>query len=176
MAANYHELRRLYKEKRAYNIRKQHEAGIVLAVTLFICLAMALWATLAHADTITIPHSQPQLIKSATVILTPDGYHINQYVDAIYLAEGGKRATYAYGIRSIHYKNIQEARAICHRTIRNNIRRYQEYGHRHFAEFLLFVQSRFAPTAGRDLSASEKRLNGNWVRNVRYYLEHPQKG
>src|SRR5258708_552496 len=37
-------------------------------------------------------------------------YSNNQYVNAIFWAEGGYNAVYLYGIRNIHYKNKEEAK------------------------------------------------------------------
>ena len=93
----------------------------------------------------------------------------DQIVRAIYLTEGGQRAQFAYGIRSVRYSSIAEARRICYNTVRNNRRRYTQYGHKQYPDYLSFLASRYCPTTGK-LSQAEKRLNGNWLRNLRYFL------
>lgn len=93
-----------------------------------------------------------------------------QIVEAVYLAEGGATAQYLYGIRSVRYDTPAEARRICFNTVRNNRKRYADYGHKQFDSYLEFLASRYCPTKGK-LSRAEKRLNGNWIKNVRYFLE-----
>lgn len=48
-------------------------------------------------------------------------YPLDTWVEAVYLAEGGVSATYLYGIRSVKYKDVAEARAICKRTIERTL-------------------------------------------------------
>ena len=103
-------------------------------------------------------------------------YTDNQYVNAIYKAEGGISAKFAYGIRSVHYRNITEAGRICYKTVKNNRRRFKEYGYRHYPRFIQFLASRYCPTTGAHLTRSEARLNKYWIKNVTFYLEHPTKG
>lgn len=87
--------------------------------------------------------------------------------DAIFRAEGGAKAQYYYGIRSVHYKDIAEARRICINTVRNNKRRWKEAGSK--GEFLEFLARRYCPVgAGND----PKGLNKHWLKNVRYWLTH----
>ena len=105
------------------------------------------------------------------IIATPvHAYTDKQIVSAIYMAEGGSHAQYPYGIRSMHVSTLDEARKICFNTIHNNRKRYQKYGYRNYPQFIQFLGSRFCPTKGRNLSASEKHLNKNWVKNVNYFL------
>ena len=95
-------------------------------------------------------------------------------VNSIYIIEGGTKAQYAYGIRSIPYKTIADARRYCLNTVRNNRKRYANYGYKQYPDFLSFLASRYCPTQGK-LSKTEKRLNGFWLRNLRYQLAKQQK-
>ena len=97
-------------------------------------------------------------------------YTDEEIVNAIYKAEGGSKAQYKYGIRSVRYSNETEARKICFNTVRNNRKRFAKYGHRQYSSFIQFLGSRYCPTKGGNLTASEKRLNGNWEKNVRLFL------
>ena len=81
-----------------------------------------------------------------------------QLCDAIFLAEGGDRATYLYGIRSVEYKDKAEAREICLRTVKNSRSRYAQI--REQLPFLEFLASRYCPV--------DKK---NWLKNVLYFLE-----
>jgi hypothetical protein len=94
----------------------------------------------------------------------------SQIVDAIYLAEGGARAKYPYGIRSVKCEGKSECRKVCENTIKKNRVRYAKYGHRQYSDFIDFVGSRYCPTKGRNLSKAERNLNGNWSKNVKYFL------
>ena len=92
-----------------------------------------------------------------------------QIVNAIYWAEGGPKADYLYGIRSVEYDNAAEARRICFNTVRNNRRRFT--AQTEYNDFINFLASRYCPVgAGND----PKGVNINWIKNVRYYLDNPK--
>ena len=116
------------------------------------------------------------LIASLAVSLArgEEAWTDSQLVRAIYLTEGGARAQFAYGIRSVKYSSIAEARQICFRTVRNNRKRYAQYGHKQYPDYLSFLASRYCPTAGK-LSRAEKKLNGNWLKNLKYFLKRGAK-
>lgn len=97
-----------------------------------------------------------------------------QIVDAIYLAEGGSHAQFAYGIRSVQYGSIREARRICLRTIKHYRRKYENSAERRNEGFVEYVQSHYCPTKGA-LSSAEKKLNHYWIRNVRYFLSREER-
>jgi len=94
-------------------------------------------------------------------------YTADEYCDAIFLAEGGYDATYLYGIRSVSYENEREARRICINTVRNNFKRYEEYGSTRFSTYLEFLGSRYCPVQSHP-------LNKYWVNNVIWFLENPK--
>lgn len=85
-----------------------------------------------------------------------------QIVNAIFLAEGGYKARYLYGIRSLPYKDEQEARQICFNTVHNNRKRFKRQTQ--YQDFLEFLGSRYCPPKAH-------KLNKYWLKNVRYYLE-----
>ena len=95
-------------------------------------------------------------------------------VDAIYIIEGKTKAAYLYGIRSVHYRDAADARAICLRTVRNNRKRYADYGYKQYPNFLAFLASRYCPVRGK-LSQAEKKLNGHWLPNLRRQLTKNRK-
>jgi hypothetical protein len=35
---------------------------------------------------------------------------------------------------------------------------------------LSFLASRYCPTSGDNLTEAERRLNGNWIKNVKFFL------
>ncbi len=97
-------------------------------------------------------------------------YSDTQIVNAIYKAENSKK--YPYGIISIDTKgNETYARKICFNTVRNNRKRYADYGYKKYDTYLDFLASRYCPTEGKNLTNDEKRLNVYWLGNVKYFLE-----
>ena len=96
-----------------------------------------------------------------------------QIVNAIYKAEGGAKAQYPYGIRSIKCETKSDCRRICLNTVKNNRKRYEQYGRdRGYKTYLEFLASRYCPTKGI-LSRAEKNLNKNWLKNVKFFLKNP---
>ena len=114
------------------------------------------------------------LLLSAGQGYTQPDWSDTEIVDAVYIIEGGARADFLYGIRSVRYRDSADARNICLRTIRNNRRRYADYGHRQYPDFLAFLASRYCPTTGK-LSQAEKKLNGHWLPNLRRQLTKNRK-
>lgn len=50
----------------------------------------------------------------------------NLWADAIFKAEGGYKATYLYGIRSIPYETEAQARRYCKNTVYNTLVKYRK--------------------------------------------------
>lgn len=106
---------------------------------------------------------------------TTFNYSDDEIANAIYWAEGGEKTNYIFGIKSIKCRGYNECRRICKNTIRNNRRRYKEYGHKEFKDYLSFLASRYCPTTGKNLSGSERKLNKYWIKNVKYFLKNPKE-
>jgi hypothetical protein len=88
-------------------------------------------------------------------------YSIEQICNAIYLAEGGNKTSYPYGILK-KFKNTTPRKA-CINTIKSNLKRWN--GREDFIEFL---GRSYCPIGAKN---DPKGLNKNWVKNVRYYLK-----
>ena len=116
-----------------------------LIYIIIICLALILFAC---------------LLEGAEI---PD----NQIVNAIFKAEGGYKADYLYGIRSVKYKDIAEARQICLNTVRNQRRRH--FKHKCDRNYLECLSARYAPLNAKN---DPKGLNRNWLKNVKFFLKH----
>lgn len=95
-------------------------------------------------------------------------YTDEQIVEAVYKTEGGKHAQYPYGIRSISCASERSCRQICFNTVKNNKKRFSHRLKRS-QDFIAFIASRYCPVKGK-LSKAEIRLNGNWIKNMRYFL------
>jgi hypothetical protein len=95
----------------------------------------------------------------------PEAYDTIRLCDAIYKAEGGAKATYLYGIRSVHYDDAIEARRICLNTINNNKGRY--YKQTRYKDYLDFLGSRYCPVN----CDNDTGTNRYWIKNVRYFYE-----
>jgi hypothetical protein len=102
-----------------------------------------------------------------------EAYSDEEIVNAIYKAEGGEKAQYPYGIRSIPCSGKESCGKICRNTVRNNRKRFAKNPGTH-TSFISFLGSRYCPTRG-NLSKAEKKLNGNWEKNVLYFLAKGRK-
>lgn len=91
-------------------------------------------------------------------------------VNAIYWAEGGPNTNHPYGILT-KYKTTTPREA-CFNTVRNNRKRYADYGHRSYKTFLRFLASRYCPIGAEN---DPTNLNVNWLKNVQYYITHPKE-
>jgi len=87
--------------------------GVIILLTIIVLV------TVSHADT----------------------YTHDQLADAIYHAEGGAKAKKPYGILSVKCDGEQECRRVCINTIRNNERRYKEYGYKDYPDYISFLAS-----------------------------------
>ena len=101
-------------------------------------------------------------------------YNNDEIVDAIFWAEGGYKTNYPFGIKSVKCEGYNHCRRICVNTVRNNRKRYADYGHKDFDTYLEFLQSRYCPTSGK-LDWEEQRLNHYWLKNVKWFLENPKE-
>lgn len=107
------------------------------------------------------------LLISSCQVAHADTINVEKLADAIYRAEGGAKAEYPYGIRSVKCDTVSECRKICINTIKANVNRWNKYGHRTHESFLAFLSSRYAPL---NASNDPRKLNRNWLKNVRFYL------
>ena len=96
-------------------------------------------------------------------------YTNEQIADAIYKAEGGKKARVPYGILSVKVKDEADARRICLNTIKNNRKRYKEYGYKTHSNYLDFLADRYCPPSIDPIG------NKNWKKNVRHFLLQESK-
>ncbi len=90
-----------------------------------------------------------------------DSFSNEQVVNAIFFAEGGEKATYAYGIRSIPYKDKADARQICLNSVRNGRRRWLNAGKP--SDLIVYIGNRYCPP-------SSHPYNKYWVNNVKRFL------
>lgn len=94
-----------------------------------------------------------------------------QVADAIYHAEGGENAKKPFGILSVSCNGYEECRRICLNTVRNNRKRFSEYGHKRYPDYLSFLASRYAPIGAEN---DPTNLNKNWIKNVKHFLANPK--
>ena len=78
-------------------------------------------------------------------------------VDAIRVAEG-IHSRFPYGVKSVKVSSEAEARAVCRRSVVNNIARWKKAGQP--KPFVEFMADRWCPIA------SDPVGHRNWVRNV----------
>ena len=103
----------------------------------------------------------------AAVCGAEGAYTLDQWADAIYLAEGGASADYLYGIRSVKYKDKAEARAICIRTVERTLYSRRAQRCKAGESDIDCLSRRYAPIgSGNDPGG----LNRHWAKNVLYFL------
>lgn len=110
------------------------------------------------------------LFLSAPALAQIPEIRIDEIANAIYKAEGGAKAQYLYGIRSVKYSTPQEARRICCNTIRNTHRRWEKAGKP--KPFMVFLRDRYCPIGAKN---DPMGLNSNWIKNVNFFLERGAK-
>jgi len=102
------------------------------------------------------------LFVAGCALAEPD---YDKLVNAIYKAEGGAKAQYLYGIRSVPYKDEAEARKICYNTLRNQFKRH--LSHDCGFTYMVCLRNRYCPLEAN--KNDPKGLNSNWLKNVRYF-------
>ena len=122
----------------------------LIAMGFIVLLFLLLFYSVCYAET-------PKDVMTA---------YYNKYVEAIYKAEGGDKAQYPYGIRSVPCDSKAECRKICFNTVRNNYRRWLEANTTQ--TFLEFLANKYAPI---DADNDPKGLNRNWLPNVASFLK-----
>lgn len=139
-----------YKRFRPSNINSKPLSRILCLLSL-LCLFSLIWSNFGYCEI---------------------HYTNDQIADAIFLAEGGYKAQYLYGIRSVKYHGYKQARQICLNTIKNNRKRYKDYGYKKYNTYLEFLASRYAPL---NCNNDPNNLNRYWLTNVRYFLTNETK-
>lgn len=87
--------------------------------------------------------------------------NVEKLADAIYIAEGGAKASHAYGILQ-HYKTTS-ARQACINTINHSLRDWDKK-----SDFISFLGSRYCPV-GCD---NDVGTNKYWIKNVKYFYNN----
>jgi len=90
--------------------------------------------------------------------------NIEKLADAIYLAEGGAKTKYPYGILT-KYKHTTPRQA-CINTIKHALKDFPYQTK--YIDFIEFLGSRYAPIGADN---DPKGLNKNWVKNVNFYYK-----
>lgn len=93
-----------------------------------------------------------------------DGYSVNQWCNAIYMAEGGEKSRHPYGIMA-SYKSTTPRQA-CINTVLHKWSNYKKSGLK--TPFIDYLASKYAPINAKN---DPTGLNRNWVKNVNYYLK-----
>ena len=104
------------------------------------------------------------------IVISLSGWTDTQIANAIYKAENSVK--YPYGIKSIDTKGDKDyARRICLNTIKNNRKRFSDYGYKQYNTYLEFLASRYCPVGCED----DNGTNQYWLSNVLYFLNKDSK-
>lgn len=85
---------------------------------------------------------------------------VHRIADAIYRAEGGRKARPAYGIKGVKVRNTAHAREVCIRTIRSAHAEWDGKG-----DFVDALGRRYCPPETDPIG------HKNWVKNVKEFLK-----
>jgi hypothetical protein len=94
-------------------------------------------------------------LNSGASMPQPD---IDKIADAIYTVEGGDGTKYPYGIKSVPFRNKEEARQICERTIANTYRDWAEQNKEKY--YLYFLADKYCPPS------DDPKGNKAWRNNI----------
>ena len=109
------------------------------------------------------------LIMLLSIACTGNAWTDEEIANAIFWSEGGYEADYLYGIVSVSYDDIEEARRICLNTIRNQRIRYKKDCENGYSEdFLTSLGDRYCPVEAHE-------LNKYWLKNVKWFLNNPKE-
>jgi len=88
--------------------------------------------------------------------------NFSKLVDAIYQAEGGRKASRPYGVfyKGCDWNNPSYCRQICLNTVRNTYKRW--FSSKSSLSYLEFLRDRYAPL-------SHHSLNQHWLKNVEFF-------
>ena len=103
------------------------------------------------------------VLMASICIASPD---LDAWADAIFKAEGGYKATYLYGIRSVKYKDEAEARRICKNTVYNTLVKYRESRCKVGESDIDCLAQRYCPVG----SDTDNGTCQYWKRNVESFL------
>lgn len=97
------------------------------------------------------------LMVSSSHAAPPPGF-AEKMADAIYIAEGGAKTRFPYGVKSIKTRNAAHARQITINSINNNWRRWEQAAKP--GEFITFMATRWCPPS------ADPQGHKNWIKNV----------
>ena len=87
---------------------------------------------------------------------------------AIRKAENGPK-NLEFGIMNKKADNLDKQAGWAAATVVKNYARWIKAGRKE--DYIVFLGNRYCPTTGKGLSKAEKRLNGNWQKNVSYWIK-----
>ena len=127
--------------------RKENEAGVIVATCLVLAFLLLIFAGIANAEVDT-----------------------DKYADAIYKAEGSKKAVVPYGMffKGCSWVNEGYCRKIVKNTVFNTLVKYRSERCRENDDDITCLARRYCPLNDpRDTQG----LNKNWAKNVKYFME-----
>jgi len=83
--------------------------------------------------------------------------NVNALANAIFIAEGGHKTRYPYGVKSIR---TADPRRVCIRTINNRLKLWDGK-----SPFIPFLADRYCP------KSSDPIGHGRWIKNVTFHYE-----
>jgi hypothetical protein len=85
-------------------------------------------------------------------------YNPHEICEIIYIIEGKEKARQPYGIETIECSSREKCKRICHNTVINNLKRFQNQTEEN--DFLTFLARRYCPPNWKI-----------WLKNLKWYLD-----
>jgi len=97
---------------------------------------------------------------------------VDEYVTAIFHAEGGFKSSVPFGImhKNCNWEKFDECERLCRETILNNRIRFRKYGRKAYKDYLSFLASRYAPVNAENDNGTKRFRK----KNVVYFLKNPK--
>jgi len=130
------------------------EFNIIKALVAFLFFLMFIFILLISLN------EEAQSIQPAEI-------DTDKWANAIFLAEGGYKATYLYGIRSIPYKDEAQARQYCKNTVYNTLVKYRVQRCSVGESDIDCMSRRYCPVGSNTDNGTCKY----WKKNVLYFLK-----
>lgn len=137
---------------------------LILSAAALLIPAAAIFAALMLAGRHDLPLRKP---LANSPLPMPDGFP-KKMARAIYLAEGGNKTRFPYGIKSLSVSDRNTARTICLKAIDRHWKLWSDDGQPGgFPRgFVIAMATHWCPMKTDSIGHT------NWIRNVCWFLEH----
>lgn len=96
--------------------------------------------------------------------------YLTRLSNAIYHAEGGVKARKPFGLISYKLSSKKDYQVACITKLNAYLNEWEYF--KSPGDFVVYLGNYWAPTV--NVSSATRKLNNNWVKNVKWYLANPK--